>query len=202
MEESPKEMIANLEKGQDDQTKQVTEQEGIILEQNNSLKVEKSVSGGNKKEEVGVYVPWMLVKKQPRKKAQVKNKSHSDQVKTPPNGNPKLGSRFELLQSDVLEDQNHQDCQHSYIMPIVAGNLKVSRIHDPKAGKNSHVIQDKRKQQIKKSHKNTNVPKAKLGANVIPKQNIMIITAKTILQVEQPSSSTSPTIIPSEIKIK
>ncbi|KAJ1378142.1 hypothetical protein SESBI_48142, partial [Sesbania bispinosa] len=167
-----------------------------------AISVDNSVSEGNTKD-IGKYGPWMLVKKQPRKKSLGKNKDYSTQDKVPPKGNPLQGSRFDLLQEyEVQEDAKLQDGSESnstipkarqegqaHTPPAAnnANNFKIVRIRDPKAGKNSQANQDKRKQQIMLPQKNSSNSKSTPVVPVNHTQQILGPSSKPVMTAEKPS---------------
>ncbi|KAJ1412449.1 hypothetical protein SESBI_20410 [Sesbania bispinosa] len=165
MEERPEELAAIVEQDRENQPIQDLNHDGSISnteslnpEQESSSKVDKLVSDQSNKD-LGNYGPWMLVNKQPRKRALGKNKD-SSQSKAPHRDNLMQGSRFDLLKEDEVQEivnlqggQNsvssqsipHEGHHGQVSSPTIADKSKVICIRDPKAGKNSQQNQEKRK---------------------------------------------------------
>ncbi|KAJ1415469.1 hypothetical protein SESBI_18167 [Sesbania bispinosa] len=106
--------------------------------------------------EGGVYGPWMLVKKLPRKKPQGKNQVAAIQQKTSQTHTPDSGTRYAILNNadnhDTATTQNVADLKETEQLPdpkITTPHLPLTRVRNPKAGKNPQTVPDKRKLQAK-----------------------------------------------------
>ncbi|KAJ1398218.1 hypothetical protein SESBI_31214 [Sesbania bispinosa] len=179
--------------------------EGSSSDQKTATPADNSNSEGNTKN-LGNYGPWMMVKKQRRKKPTGKTPT-----KAPPKGQ---GSRFDLLQEEEIQEdatiQHDSDpnstspkvSQQEQAHPTPAvHNPKTVRIRDPKAGKNSQASQDKRKQQSTLSQKKSN-SKSTPAVSVTHNHQLLGSLSKPVTPPEKPSSSTIPDINALETKRK
>ncbi|KAJ1425365.1 hypothetical protein SESBI_11076 [Sesbania bispinosa] len=110
MEARPEESRTDVTQGSKIQPILVSTQEGLkptvegpTPDQKTTIPADNPIPGGTIKD-IGNYGPWMLVKKQPRKKISRKNKDYSTQAKVPPKDNLLQGSRFDLLQEDEVQE--------------------------------------------------------------------------------------------------
>ncbi|KAJ1387266.1 hypothetical protein SESBI_40087, partial [Sesbania bispinosa] len=117
----------------------------VNLESKTILTATKSGYDNQESDDVGVYGPWMLVKKVPRKKHPGKIFSGSNPQKNTQFNNPEVGTRFVVLQhnEDHEADQNLKISNSEEQLNSV-GQSTVTRIRDPKAGKNPQNFQEKK----------------------------------------------------------
>ncbi|KAJ1399521.1 hypothetical protein SESBI_30284 [Sesbania bispinosa] len=128
-----------------------------------TLVITHSGSAPQDSDEVGVYGPWMLVKKVPRKKPQGKPISASNQQSSSQLNNIELGTIFSLLQNNEEQEDGHNQISSKLEEQTpTAGHSAITKIRDPKAGKNPQNSQDKKKTQNKSVQKGSSI-KAKTG---------------------------------------
>ncbi|KAJ1405138.1 hypothetical protein SESBI_26080 [Sesbania bispinosa] len=128
-------------------------------------------------EEIGVYGPWMLVKKVPRKKPQGKPISAPYQQPSYQPNSPDMGTRFSLLNTSEEEIDGHNHLSSiSEDQPPTVRQSTIIKIRDHNAGKNSQNSQEKKNQN--RSVQKNSVTKVKPGiqSHQNPKNSISVPT--------------------------
>ncbi|KAJ1395243.1 hypothetical protein SESBI_33614 [Sesbania bispinosa] len=127
--------------------------------------------------EGGVYGPWMLVKKVPRKKPLGKNQSAATHEKSSHTNNQDSGTRYAILSNEDNQNtdttQNVDSQKKTEILPdpkIANAHPPPARVRNPKAGKNTQVVSDKRKLQTKPLQK-SGPTNSKSGGSIKPNQD-------------------------------
>ncbi|KAJ1375924.1 hypothetical protein SESBI_50481 [Sesbania bispinosa] len=224
MEDRPEEMNKPDKQDYETQHSQDMSKDGAIAITNslNPAQDSKSRTANTNSEqsnkELGNYGPWMLVRKQPRKQAPVKNKGYSPRSTTPNRDRPIQGSRFDILKETEDQEDDHPKGDQASVPPLATNQEqhheskstpvaepskpipKVTRICDPKAGKNSQQSQDKRKQQIMNSQKSSPIVKSNPAVTATSKQQQLSAVSNNVLVTEKVQDSPSTISNSSEAK--